>query len=198
MKKDDLLKHLAEMGYNVGFGAKKHFATYDITDKIPGFIGLVSMAFGTYALVFDGLSAKFLSASFIVLGIISLYISFYDSKKDEYEKTGVFLTQLFNDLRRLYRSAKIADDIMLTGIEQEFKEIEDKYYASSKSKQILFSDWYAHYKFFWQQQIGWIEEQKKFKLFRDKLPLSFLITVLLSLAVFLFWGLKHLNLLCYK
>jgi uncharacterized membrane protein YobD (UPF0266 family) len=198
MNKDELLKHLAEMGYNVGFGAKKHFATYDITDKIPGFIGLVSMAFGTYALVFDELSAKFLSASFIVLGIISLYISFYDSKKDEYEKTGVFLTQLFNELRKLYRRTKIADDIMITSIEQEFKEIEDKYYAISKSKQILFSDWYAHYKFFWQQQIDWIEEQKKFKLFRDKIPLSFLITVLLLLAVFLFWELKHLSLLCFK
>jgi SMODS and SLOG-associating 2TM effector domain 6 len=198
MNKDDLLKHLAEMGYNVGFGAKKHFATYDITDKVPGFIGLVSMVFGTYALVFDELSAKFLSASFIVLGIIGLYISFYDSKKDDYEKTGIFLTQLFNELRRLYRSAKVSDDNMLPGIEQEFKEIEDKYYANSKSKQILFSDWYAHYKFFWQQQIGWIEEQKKFTLFRDKVPLSFSITVFLSLIVFLFWALKHLNFLCYK
>lgn len=198
MNKDDLLKHLAEMGYNVGFGAKKHFATYDITDKVPGFIGLVSMVFGTYALVFDELSAKFLSASFIVLGIIGLYISFYDSKKDDYEKTGIFLTQLFNELRRLYRSAKVSDDNMLPGIEQEFKEIEDKYYANSKSKQILFSDWYAHYKFFWQQQIGWIEEQKKFTLFRDKIPLSFSITVFLSLIVFLFWALKHLNFLCYK
>ena len=32
MDKDDLLKHIAETGYNVGFGAKLHFATYDIVD----------------------------------------------------------------------------------------------------------------------------------------------------------------------
>lgn len=34
MRRDDLLKHIADTGYNVGFGAKKHFATYDITDKV--------------------------------------------------------------------------------------------------------------------------------------------------------------------
>jgi hypothetical protein len=198
MNKNDLLKSIAETGYNVGFGAKKHFATYDITDKIPGFIGLFSMVFGTYGLVVDELSTKIISASFIALGLIGLYISFYDSKKDDYEKTGIALTKLFNDLRRLYRNAKLADDTMLPQLEQEFKDIEDRYYAISKSKQILFSDWYDHYKFFWQQQIDWIDEQKKFTLLRDKLPLTFSMTVAFALVFFLFWGLNHLNLVCYK
>ena len=31
MTKEVLLKRIAESAYNVGFGAKKHFATYDIT-----------------------------------------------------------------------------------------------------------------------------------------------------------------------
>ncbi len=43
MTKDDLLKDIAETGYNVGFGAKRHFATYNITQKIPSVIGFVSL-----------------------------------------------------------------------------------------------------------------------------------------------------------
>ena len=178
MDKDSLLKSIAESGYNVGFGAKKHFATYDIVDKAPGFIGFVSTIFGVFGLIYEQLSTKVVSASLVMLGIIGVYISFHDSNKSEYAKVGVSLTQLFNQLKNLYRTTKSADPSMLPRLEQELRDIENQYYSSSKSKQILFSDWYAHYKFFWQHQIDWVDEQKKFKLFRDKIPLSFLITVL--------------------
>ena len=42
MNKAELLKCIAETGYNVGFGAKKHFATYDLLEKMPGWIGFIS------------------------------------------------------------------------------------------------------------------------------------------------------------
>lgn len=196
MDKDSLLKDIAETGYNVGFGGRKHFATYDIVDKTPGLISFLSMAFGTYALVFDGLSAKFLSASFVVLGIIGLYISFYDSKKSDYEKAGVALTRLFNELRQLYRSTKSADDDALPEHKQKLNDIETRYYETSISKQILFSDWYAHYKFFWQFQIDWIDEQKNFKFLRDKIPLTFTLTVIFAIIALIFWGSNFLNLVC--
>lgn len=185
MTKDELLKNIAEMGYNVGFGAKKHFATYDIVEKTPGIISGISMVFGIYALVFDCLSAKFLSASFIVLGIVGLYIVMYDSKKDDYEISGRELTKLYNELGKLYRHTKDTEDSMLPEHEKVLIDIENRYYGCCKSKQILFSDWYAHYKFFWQHQIDWVDEQKKFRFFRDKIPLTayvmfvFLVSVLI-------------------
>ncbi|BAU65697.1 hypothetical protein STA3757_30860 [Stanieria sp. NIES-3757] len=196
MDKDSLLKDIAETGYNVGFGGRKHFATYDIVDKTPGLISFLSMAFGTYALVFDGLSTKFLSASFIVLGIIGLYISFYDSKKSDYEKAGVALTRLFNELRQLYRSTKSANNDALPDLKKKLNDIESRYYEISISKQILFSDWYAHYKFFWQVQIDWIDEQKKFNFFRDKVPLTFSLTIMLIVFALIFWGSNLFNLVC--
>lgn len=184
MTKDELLKSIAETGYNVGFGAKKHFATYDIIEKMPGYISFFSMAFGIYSLAFDGLSTKFLSASFIVLGIIGLYISLYDHKKLEYENSGIKLTQLFNKLAGLYRKTKSANEDDIENLESKLSELQNEYYASCKSKQILFSDWYAHYKFFWQHQIDWIDEQKKFTFLRDKVPLTFSIIVFfLSIGV---------------
>ncbi|MBB2915705.1 SLATT domain-containing protein [Cupriavidus alkaliphilus] len=177
MNKDGLLKNIAATGYNVGFGAKKHFATYDIVEKMPGLIGFISTAFGVYALAFDALSHKFLSATFVVLGIIALYISFYDARKSSYEQAGVKLTTLYNRLRDLYRQVQSTSESDLSAYVEKLSELEGAYYAACISKQILFSDWYAHYKFFWQHQIDWVNEQKNFGLLRDKVPLSFAVFV---------------------
>ncbi|HGY9583460.1 SLATT domain-containing protein [Vibrio harveyi] len=182
MNKDELLKNIATTGYNVGFGAKKHFATYDIVSKTPGLISFFSMAFGIYALVLDELSTKFLSATFIILGIVSLYIAMYDSQKDKYEETGVKLTQYYNKLRDLYFRVKADSGADTSAFEQELSDIESSYYSGNISKQILFSDWYAHYKFFWQHQIEWVDEQKNFSLLRDKLPLSLTLTICAALV----------------
>jgi len=182
MKKDQLLKSIAETAYNVGFGGRKHWATYDIVDKVPGLIGFSSTAFGIFALIYDKLSEKSLSAAFIVFGLIALYITFYEPNKSKYAESANKLTILFNDLRDLYRTVQghPNDDVDLY-IDQ-LHLIEKNYYDTCISKQILFSDWYAHYKFFWQYQIDWLNEQKKFKLFRDKLPLSFMFWMVVLLA----------------
>lgn len=176
MHRSDLLKCIAETGYNVGFGAKKHFATYDLVEKSPGWISFISIAFGIYSLAFKELSTNFLSASFTVLGVVGLYISMYDAKKNEYEKAGIKLTKIYNQLRVLYYSAKSkSDSDDLTQLISKYRQLESQYYSVGLSKQILFSDWYAHYKFFWQHQIDWVDEQKKFGFIRDKVPLSFYV-----------------------
>jgi len=134
------------------------------------------MAFGIFALIYDELSTKQLSAVLLVMGLIGLYISFYDHKKAEYEHSAVKLTKLCNELRDLYRSAEGCPEV-LDDHKKLLNEIEADYYANCISKQILFSDWYAHYKFFWQYQINWIDEQKQFKFFRDKVPLSLMLWI---------------------
>ncbi len=191
MKKDQLLKSIAETAYNVGFGGRKHWATYDIVDKIPGLIGFLSTAFGIFSLIYDKLSEKHLSAAFIVFGLIALYITFYESSKAEYAESANKLTMQFNALRDLYRSVQghVGDDVKL--FEDQLHAIENEYYAACISKQILFSDWYAHYKFFWQYQIDWVDEQKKFRLFRDKLPLSFILWMAIMLISALAFGVRN-------
>ncbi|MCG8394483.1 MAG: SLATT domain-containing protein [Pseudomonadales bacterium] len=196
MKKDELLKAIAETGYNVGFGAKKHFATYDIVQKTPGFISFFSMAFGIYALAFDGLSTKFLSASFIILGIVGLYISLYDSNKSEYEKSGIALTKLYNEIGTLYRKAKSADENEITELGKQLSALQDEHYSLCQSKQIMFSDWYAHYKFFWQHQIDWVNEQKQFRFFRDKIPLTLSVFVIGTFLGISIWSLELGKLVC--
>ncbi|WP_096281401.1 SLATT domain-containing protein [Marinobacter sp. LV10R510-11A] len=171
MKKDDLLRHIAETAYNVGFGAKKHFATYDIILKAPGLISFASLAFGIYSLTTQSLKVETLSATFIILGIIGLYISFHDTKKELYANKGKDLTVLFNALKRLYWNVNASETPSREDL-VELERIEAEYIQISESHQILFSNWYAHYKFFWEQQIGWIDKELDFGLFRDKIPLS--------------------------
>ena len=190
MIKDDLLKCIAETGYNVGFGAKKNLATYDLVEKLPGWISFVSIAFGIYSLVFDAISTKFLSATFTLVGVIGLYVIMYDAKKNEYKTAGDELTKIYNQLRTLYYSVQgksNSDD--LTFLIEEYRQLENRYCSVGLGKQMLFSDWCAHYKFFWQHQIEWVDEQKKFNFFRDKVPLScyvFLIVVIVMAICFIY------------
>jgi hypothetical protein len=179
MNKSDLLKSIAEKGYDVGFGAKKHFATYDIIEKTPGLISFSSMAFGIFSLAVKGISTELISAIFIVLGVVGLYISLYDHKKSSYEQSGVALTKLYNELKALYFKVKnINEESDCSDLQQELSDIENRCYQACISKQILFSNWYAHYKFYWEHQIEWVNEQLKFSFFRDKIPLSLWLTIL--------------------
>ena len=184
MNKQGLLKSIAETGYNVGFGAKVNFATYDIVQKAPGFIGLISLVVGVYALIYEPLTSKGIGATLVVLGIASLYVSNYDHNKHEYSDEGERLTRLLYQLRDLYRDVQATDEPNdLMEYRERLDEIQVEFLRASESKQILLSDWYAHYKFFWQQQTEWIDEQKHFSFWRDKLPLSLSLTFALILLV---------------
>jgi hypothetical protein len=186
MQKEDLLKRIATSGYNVGFGAKKHFATFDIVQKAPGIIGFISMAIGIFALFVDVLASKQMSGILIVSGVLAMLISLYNNEVDKYDKSGKKLTQIFNDLYSLYLEVKTTNNEDLNVYTEKLAILEKDYYSNCISKQILFSDWYAHYKFFWQHQIVWIDEQLKLKFLRDKVPLS--LTFVISILLFLILG----------
>lgn len=81
MNKDALLRLIAESAYNIGYAAKKHLATYDLVEKVPGWIGLVSLAVGIFALFMPDLAKNPVAATFIVLGVASITINFYTATK---------------------------------------------------------------------------------------------------------------------
>ena len=187
MTKNDLLKQIAESAYNIGFGAKKSFATFDIVDKIPGILNFCALAIGILALVIDELNIKIVSASLIIFGVIGIYISKYDDKKDEYAILGSEIKKLFNELKSLYHSVKAkSDDTNFDEDISKMKEIEDKFYSITIPKQILFSDWYAHYKFFWQwaTHIKWLESELELSFWKNKIPLSFIVFIGVVLLIF--------------
>lgn len=185
MNKQELLKYIAIAGYDVGFGAKKHFATFDIIEKGPGWLGFVSLVGGIYGLFVPFWSLTHISAVFVIFGVISLYIGMYGAEKQRYEESGKRLTQGFHDLHALYRTVKsMPDDMDMSPQAQQAQKIRTDALVCCISKQIFLSDWYAHFKFFWQTQIDWIDEERPFRLFRDKIPFSaYLVIVLLVVAI---------------
>ncbi|MDN8617142.1 SLATT domain-containing protein [Variovorax ginsengisoli] len=178
MKKDALLALIAETGYNVGYGAKKHFATYDIVEKLPGWVALFSAAAGILALFIPYMEQKWIAAFFIVISIGTAAILLYDRDKAKYADAGSQLTARFHELRLLYQAVKEQPDgVDLPSFEKQHKDIQDQALQIPISKQIFMSDWYAHYKFFWQGQTKWMDEQIHFKLFRDKMPLGMIVAL---------------------
>ncbi|OXL97079.1 SLATT domain-containing protein [Bacillus sp. KbaB1] len=184
MDKDALLKELATNGYNVGFGAKKHFATYDIVEKIPVTISVITFMVGLGQLAYpDAPYAKFVSLILVIISAFAFYISPYSQDKEKYEKAGVRTTQLFNQLRALYLKVQSSSENTFPEEEKEMKKIMEEFYAVSISKQIYASDWFAHYKFFFQMQIDWIDEQKQFRWYKDLIPKSLVFSLLMYIAI---------------
>lgn len=182
MTKPDLLRHIAQTGYNIGYAAKKHFATYDVAAKAPGSISFLTFAVGVCFLLVDFYGKKYFSAACIILGMLGLRVSMWDHKKEQYADAGVKLTGLFNRTKALYYQVKASTETDLSRFESELSSLQDEFNNSGMSSQMLFSDWYAHYKFFWQHQIDWIDQELHFRFFRDKLPLSFMAAVVLIIV----------------
>ena len=192
MDRNEALKLIATHGYNVGYGGKKHFATYDIIEKIPGAISFASIAFGILSLkYFSEELAGHVSVALTIFGVVSLYISFYSNQKERYQEVGSQITRIYSDLQSIYLTLKSNNSDIDTELEKA-RNLMSEFYSVSITKQILLSDWYAHYKFFVQTQIDWIDEQKKFGLFKDKMPRSFQLCIFLAIASSLYVLFPHL------
>ena len=126
MKKNDLLRLIAESGYNIGFGAKLHFSTLDIVEKAPGWINVIAFIIGVYALIFPALAAAGISATLVIASALTIYVTFYNSDKQKYDEAGVSLTRSYNQLRDLYAEVKAQpDDADVTAFAQRRSEIVD-------------------------------------------------------------------------
>ncbi len=200
MKKDLLLRSIAETAYNVGYGAKLNFATYEIAEKVPGLLTFISFVVGIYSLFIPALTNNQLGAILLIFGIISLYLGMYQQDKQKYDDTGKVLTGIFYELKHLYLEAKtLSDNADFSSIDLSHKKLLNESVNITVSKQVMLSDWSAHYKFFWQQQIGWIDEQLQFKLLRDKIPLSAELVMVAVALICIWYAINSFNVLaCLK
>jgi hypothetical protein len=185
MNRDLLLKDVAESGYNIGYAAKKHLATYDIVEKAPGWISVVSFTLGILALVVPALDNHKLAACLLIVSYAIFYFNSYQDGRLEYARVGSRLTGIFTTLRSLYYEIESrSPTASLDDLEARFRQLLDQSQNIGISKQIFLSDWYAHYKFFWQAERSWLQEKRPFTFWRDKMPLSATITLAVLAAIF--------------
>ena len=177
--REDLLKRIAERGFEVGYAANLNFATHDIADKVPVVISFVSMAVGILAFVSPVFQLTGVAVCLTLLGILTLYIEKYPAH--EYGERGKHTLSMLYALEALYYKVKekgpaadLSDDVT------KLREMEDKFVDSTCPRQILFATWYAYFKFFAEKDYDWIDEQLHFRFWRDKVPAT--LKVLLVLA----------------
>ena len=92
-------------------------------------------------------------------------------------------------MKELYYKVKEKQDTDNFNQEKNtLKSIENDFYSKAITKQILFSDWYAHYKFFWQWRthIAWMEKELDLTLLANKIPLSFIVSIVLMLILIIY------------
>lgn len=181
MTQSDMLKLIARHGYNVGFGAKKNFATYDLICKASGWISFISLAIGVFALFIPQLATNVISAILIIFGVATMYIQFYDSEKNNYEMAGIEQTKIFNELEVIYRNVKSDANFDYDKTQNTIDLIMSRFYSTVISKQIFGSNWYAHYKFFCEFEKEWVEDELNLTL-KDKVPLSLIFFGVLAVV----------------
>jgi len=173
MKRNDLLKMIAEKGYDVGFGAKRNFATFDIVTRAPIYISIVSIAIGIFELAWPVLGGKIISIILLIAGLISLVISLFDGDINKYDKEGNRETNLWDRYKSLYQEVKDLDENINININEYNKKLDSlntEFYSQTITKQMWLSNWFAHYKFFNEMNIDWLDEQLHFKFWKDKIP----------------------------
>ncbi|MEN4545908.1 SLATT domain-containing protein [Pantoea agglomerans] len=187
MTQDQMLKVIARLGYNVGFGAKKNFATYDLICKASGWISFISLAIGVFALFTPQLATNKISAILILFGVATMYIQFYEPEKSKYETAGITQTEIFNELELIYRNVKADANFDYVSTQESIRLLMKRFYSTTVSKQIFGSNWYAHYKFFCEFEKRWVEDELNLKL-KDKVPLSFCLfsIMIVILAVIIY------------
>ncbi len=169
--KKDLLSKIARKGYDIAYGANLNFATYDIVKKFPCIIAFLSIVSGILGLKISIFAHEYVSVIMLILGIACIYVERFTFDIDSYAERGVINTNQLNQLKNLYYNVKGMDDgANFSEIEMKFSEIEQEFNKESNPNQILFSNWYAHFKLFYEKDIHWMDEQLHFKFFKDKIP----------------------------
>lgn len=191
MKRDDLLKMIAEKGYDVGFGAKRNFSTFDIVTRAPIYISFVSIAIGIIELAGPILGGKAISIILLIAGLMSLVISLFDEDIKKYDKEGIRETILWDRYKNLYQEVKDLDvNIDINEYSRKLESLNAEFYSQTITKQMWLSNWFAHYKFFNEMNIDWLDEQLHFKFWKDKIPgtakWTIYITVLILIIVLIY------------
>lgn len=186
--KKDLLKQIAEKGYTISYAANLNFSTYEIVKKTPGRIAFLTIVAGILGLGWPELTARWLSAVVLIYGVANVYIRKFTTDIDSYKNRGVDNINQLNKLKNLYLRVKVMDENAdFSHVLAEYEAIEMEFNDGSEPDQIIFSNWYAHFKLFCEKDVNWMDEQLHFGLWRDKIPETAKVFIYIAILVFLIY-----------
>tara|TARA_Y100001973_G_C5187924_1_gene329046 strand:+ start:1560 stop:2255 length:696 start_codon:yes stop_codon:yes gene_type:complete len=168
---------IAREYYNVIYGAKLHFASFDLCEKLPTFISVISLTFGVLGLAFSEFNSQSLGAILLIIGIIGISLKPRELQKDEYKATGDKLNQVGKRLENLYCEIEEKDKDSVAKARAELSQLQKEHHDIGTMAPVLLSSWYAHYKLFSEHNSDWMCRELELGFF-DKVPLSLRITII--------------------
>ena len=134
------------------------------------------------------MTARWVSVAVLIFGVANIYIRKFTTDIDSYKIRGVSNTDQWNKLNNLYLKVKVMDENAdFSQVLNEYEAIEKEFNDGSEPDQIIFSNWYAHFKLFCEKDVSWMDEQLHFRLWRDKIPETakvFIYLAILAVVVY--------------
>ena len=123
MKKESLLKQIAEKGYVVSFAANLNFATYNIVAGWPPKVTFFSLAISIIGLVCPEISTYWITVPILLMSVACIYTERYSKSINRYGDRGRENTHQWNELKELYFRVKNCDEG--SDFSEEFKQLKN-------------------------------------------------------------------------
>ncbi|EOC5441034.1 SLATT domain-containing protein [Vibrio parahaemolyticus] len=181
-EKERLKKDIADTAYNIIYGAKLNFSSYELSKNISTGVSAFSLAIGIIALAFVEFATKELSVALLLLGLLGLLVGKSPDSMVNLKNGAIKLTQYHDQLKILYSevdSSSTTEDIQLR-LEEIQNEARDFY----STDQLPFASWFAHHKLFNEHQSEWLCNALNLTFWKDKLPSTLKLLIKLILIIF--------------
>lgn len=179
-------KQVAREYYNVLYGAKLHLASYDICEKLPTVISVISLSFGVLGLALAEFNSKSLAAVLLIIGIIGVTLKSRELQKDRYKAIGVSLTDVSKKLESLYYQIDEQNTASVNQARAELRAIQEENRSIGTLPPVFLSSWYAHYKVFSEHNSDWMCTALALG-WKDKIPLNLRMTIIGALTAAVLW-----------
>ncbi len=187
MTEQAIKKQVAREYYNVLYGAKLHLASYDICEKVPTAISMISLSFGVLGLSFSQLNSNSLASLLLIIGIIGIILKPRELQKEQYKAIGGSLTDISKKLEDVYCQIDEQDIDSVHQARTDLKIIRGDHSSVVMLSPVFLSSWYAHYKLFSEHNSDWMCSELALD-WKDKIPFSLRITVVVLLAAAVLWA----------
>lgn len=180
MNKETVLNNIAKTAYNIGFGGKKHFVTFDMYRILPRLISTITIFIGIIQLtyvyddeVINANGKELIAAVLICVGILGLILDLLGTDKSKYNLIGKQLIGYYNELADLYAEVSSLDNndsIDWKAYDDRRSKISQSAQEVSISEQLIFTHWLTHFGFFYSMQSNWVVKELNLT-WKDKFPL---------------------------
>lgn len=173
-----LLKSIAQSGYNIGFGAKKHFITFDLYRILPKFTSFFTLGIGVlqltdwYKKICGAESQELFSVFLIIIGLLAFTVDLVGKGHERYKLSGEELISKFNRLRNMYNQVKALPVSQSTDLQifwTELHTIEADARMVSIAEQAICTHIATNVLFFNSMQVDWLVKELNLGI-KDKFP----------------------------